>query len=397
MKTRSYILMVLLAFIVLSGAAASAATISISPHQVNPGDTISVTVQGLPDESALRMDWEVYIDEPGPTFLWSVEGLSFPINLQNASFRITNQNTQSNTVTLRNDVPYYESRELTLSGTSVNGIWTVYHGNDFINGTWPVIRNEGTVEEGKTSVLSLVEWYGIKRANPAIPEQQDGGPENFIIPLSVSGFEDGRVKFTIQVNGTNVLTDTVTVGSPVSRTGTLYLKSSPSSALVYVDGVYYGLTPRKVTGVSPGLRTVKIAKEGYADYVDQVLVTTSGIKMVMAVLNPASGSIRVTSIPSHADVYLDSQLAGTTPMTIAGVSPGTHTLVLKKEGYQEYTRSITITDGETIRLTNIFLLRSDLASSPRVFYLNASAGGSASRINPGAIMDRVNARFDQFR
>jgi len=63
----------------------------------------------------------------------------------------------TNKVTLQNDVPHYETRELTLSGNSVNGIWTVYHGNDFINGTWPVIRNEGTVEEGKTSVLSLVE------------------------------------------------------------------------------------------------------------------------------------------------------------------------------------------------------------------------------------------------
>ena len=396
-KTRLNILMMLLAFIVVSGAAASAATISISPHQVNPGDTITVTVQGLPDESSLRMDWEVYIDEPGPTFLWSVEGLSFPINLQNASFRITNQNTVTNKVTLQNDVPHYETRELTLSGNSVNGIWTVYHGNDFINGTWPVIRNEGTVEEGKTSVLSLVEWSGIKRANPAIPAQHDGGPPDFVIPLSVSGFGSGRVKFTIQVNETDVLTDTVTVGSPVSRTGTLYLKSSPSSALVYVDGVYYGLTPRKVTGVPPGLRSVKMTKEGYADYVDQVLVTTPGIKMVMAVLNPASGSIRVTSIPSHADVYLDSQLVGTTPMTISGVSPGTHALTLTRDGYQDYLTSVTISDGETIRLTNIFLLRSDLASSPRVFYLNASAGGSASRINPGAILDRVNARFDQFR
>ncbi|OPX67209.1 MAG: PEGA domain protein [Methanoregulaceae archaeon PtaB.Bin056] len=389
--------MSIVAALVTLGAAASAAVITVSPDHVNPGDTITVTVQGLPDESALRMNWEVYIDEPGPTFLWSVEGLSFPINLQNASFGVTNQNTVTNKVTLKNEVPNYETRELTLSGNSVDGIWTAYHGNDFINGTWPVIRNEGTVEEGKTHVLSLVEWYGIKRANPEIPEQENGGPDNFVIPFSFSGFEDGRVKFTIQVNGTDVLTDEVTIGSPVSRTGTLYLKSSPPAAMVYVDGVYYGLTPRKVTGVSPGIRTVKMTKEGYADYVEQVMVTTSGIKMVMATLNPATGSIRVSSIPAHAEVYLDSALMGTTPMTVTGVVQGTHTLTLKKDGYRDYTTSITITNGETIRLPNIFLIRSDLSSHPGMTYGNWSGGGFTPRINPDVLRQRVNAQFDKVR
>ncbi len=397
MHARTFLLIFGIAMLVILGATASAAVITVSPHQLNPGDTITVTVQGLADESALKMDWEVYIDEPGPAFLWSVEGLSFPINLQNASFRITNQNTATNKVTLQNDVPNYETRELTHSGNSVDGTWTMYHGNDFINGTWPVIRNEGTVEEGKTNILSLVEWYGIKRANPDIPEQENGGPDDFVIPFSFSGFEDGRVKFTIQVNGTDVLTDEVTIGSPVSRTGTLYLKSSPPAAMVYVDGVYYGLTPRKVTGVSPGIRTVRMTKEGYADFVDQVLVTTSGIKMVMATLSPATGSIRVSTIPSYADVYLDSEFVGTTPTTVTGVVPGTHTLAIKKEGYQDYIRSVTITDGETVRLLNIFLIRSGLSSHPGMTYGNWSGGGFTPRINPDAILERVNARFDKVR
>jgi len=397
MNARAFILLCGIATLVTLGAAATAAVITVSPHQVNPGDTITVTVQGLTDESLLRMSWEVYIDEPGPEFLWSVEGLSFPINLENASFRITNQNTVTNKVTLKNEVPNYETRELTHSGNSVDGTWTFFHGDDFINGSWPVIRNEGTVEEGKTQVLSLVEWYGIKRANPEIPEQENGGPDNFVIPFSFSGFEDGRVKFTIQVNGTDVLTDEVTIGSPVSRTGTLYLKSSPSAAMVYVDGVYYGLTPRKVTGVSPGIRRVKMTKEGYSDYVEQVMVTTSGIKMVMATLRPATGSIRVSSIPSHADVYLDSALVGTTPMTVTGISPGTHTVALKKDGYQDYIRTVTITDGETVRMVNIFLLKSGLSQLPGMNYPNWSAGGIGSRIDLDARLSRVNTQFDKVR
>ncbi|WP_370693992.1 PEGA domain-containing protein, partial [Klebsiella pneumoniae] len=78
--------------------------------------------------------------------------------------------------------------------------------------------------------------------------------------------------------------------------GTLYLKSSPTSAQVYIDGIYYGLSPRKVTGVSPGIRTVKMTKEGYVDYVEQLTVSAKGLTLVMATLNPATASIKVSSI-----------------------------------------------------------------------------------------------------
>lgn len=397
MHTRASLLICITAVLAGLAATASAAVITVSPLHANPGETITVNVQGLSDESLLQMNWEVYIDQPGPEFLWSVEGLSFPINLQNASFRITNQNTATNKVTLQNDVPNYETRELILSGNSVDGVWTAYYGNDFINGTWPVIRNEGTVEEGKTSVLSLVEWQGIKRANPEIPEQQNGGPQDFAIPFSFSGFENGRVKFTIRVNGTDVLTDTVTVGSPVSRTGTLYVYSSPSAAMVYIDGVYYGLTPRKVGGIPLGTRTVKITKEGYADSVNRVQVISSGITPVMVTLSPAFASIIVSTIPPGADVSLDSLLVGTTPMTITGVSPGTHVLTLTREGYQDYHATLVIARGETVRLTNIFLFPSSLAASGRFWYTNITSGGPTFHLDKSAFTARVNAQFPKFQ
>ncbi len=392
MDTSSYSFIAGIALLLICSATGTAATITISPLQIAPGDTITVSVQGLPDESQIKMDWEIYIEEPGPTFLWIVEDLVFPINLQNASFRITNQNTATNTVTLENEVPYYETRSLTLSGNSVDGIWTAYHGNDFINGSWPVIRNEGTVISGKTHVLSLAEWEGIKRANPDIPEQQTGGPDTFAIPLSISGFQDGRVKFTIQVNGTDVITETVTVGSPVYRTGTLFIKSSPSAAHVYVDGVYYGITPRKVTGVPPGFRTVTLVKEGYADYTTQVQVSTTGMRVVYATLKAASASIRVNSFPRFASVFLDDQLAGTTPATITGVEPGTHTLTLTRAGYQDYVTTVTTTDGETVRLPMIILRKGTAAISRNTAAAGKTGEITSIRFDSDAYIERVLGR-----
>jgi len=393
MNIRESCILYLIAAMVVLGTAASAAVVTVSPHQVNPGETVTVAVNGLTDESSIKMSWEVFIDKPGSTFLWTVDGLAFPINLQDASFKVTNQNTGTNTVTLENEVPNYETRSLTLSGNSVNGIWTAYHGNDFINGSWPVIRNEGTVVSGKTYVLSLVEWEGIKRANPDIPEQQNGGPDNFVIPLSFSGFDRGQVKFTIQVDGIDVVTETVTVGSPDIRTGTISVSSSPSAALVYVDGVYYGVTPQKISGIPTGLRTISVTKEGYADYTAQVQVTTTGTKIIRATLNPMTASIKVNSVPRSASVYLDNILQGITPMVITGVAPGTHTLKLTKDGYQDYITTVTTHDGETVKFNMIRMQRNTAAKGQSTVEAGRVREQPVTRFDFSTSMERFSGRY----
>ncbi len=48
--------------------------------------------------------------------------------------------------------------------------------------------------------------------------------------------------------------------------GSLSITSSPSSAYVYLDGSYKGLTPRNITNLSSGNYTLKLVKSGYLDY-----------------------------------------------------------------------------------------------------------------------------------
>jgi hypothetical protein len=330
---------------------AGAVSISVSPLWVEPGDTITVTVQGLADGSDITMNWEVFIDQPGDEFSWDVVGLAFPINLNDADFRIENQNTVTNRVVLKNDVPNYGSRELTLAGNSVNGIWSASHQNDFINGTWPEIHNEGTVLSGKTNVLSLVEWSGTKGANPDIPQQTDGGPDDFSIPMSFEGFDNGWVKFTISVDGVNVASETVTIGSPVSRTGNLYISTVPGGADIYLDGVYWGKTPGFVQSIPPGLHHLLITKEGYTSYERDISVKASEITMLAGIrLYGTSGSLFVNSVPLNADVYFDSVFIGTTPITINDILPGYHNLRVSKEGYRDYNNDFFMRDGENKRL-----------------------------------------------
>ena len=54
--------------------------------------------------------------------------------------------------------------------------------------------------------------------------------------------------------------------------------------------------------------------------------------------------LAVTSVPGGADVELDGNFVGNTPSTI-GVSPGEHTVGVKKTGYKTWERKITVSSG----------------------------------------------------
>ena len=326
---------------------AGAVSITADPHYVDPGETVTITVQGLTDNSNVTMDWEVFVDNPDPAFLWEIQDLTFPINLEKADFRITNQNTLTNKVTLTNAVyPYQGERTLTLVGDSVNGIWAGYYGNDYINGTWPVIRIQGTLQPGKTNLLTLMKWHGIKTGKPWLPAQPTGGPDDFAIPVNFSGIQSGTVKFTITVNGTNVVTDTIVIGKPVSSTGALSVITRPSGAKISLDGVYYGTTPGIISHIPPGLRRVTLQKDGYQDYTTQVLITGKQVETLMVNLVSTqpqpTGSVLVSSIPSRARIYIDDVYRGLTPRMIGNLAAGEHELLLTKDGYTPHEQTFVV-------------------------------------------------------
>jgi hypothetical protein len=60
---------------------------------------------------------------------------------------------------------------------------------------------------------------------------------------------------------------------------------------------------------------------------------------------PAFGSIIITSEPSGAAVYLDNAIKGITPVTLEGIPNGAHHLLLRFEGYTDYTSDVSVMAG----------------------------------------------------
>ena len=221
----------------------SAATIDLSPHQVAPGGQITVTTTGLKDGEILTMKLIATLNRPGQSYKMEVRNLDFPINLDDASFEVTNHNTYSNTLNIVNYIPSVGQTIITTGGKSVNNLWSTQvsgEGRDDINGTFSLIKVSGlTKYGGAAQVTSIMEWNGIKQASEDfIPPQQNGGPENFTFTFTQNGIKSGSIELLILSNETVISADKVIIGSPVP--GAYVGSNTPYSFVSSVQGTPKG-------------------------------------------------------------------------------------------------------------------------------------------------------------
>ena len=182
---------------------------------------------------------------------------------------------------------------------------------------------------------------------------------NHNVVLRLAGYQQWSGTVNIQAGATTSISPTLTPNSnPV--TGDIAVTSQPSGAAVYLDGNYQGQTysgqPFDILAVSPGAHTISLSLNGYQDYSGTVMVSSGQTSQVSVTLTPstqpgAGGNILISSSPSGADAYLDNQYKGITPLTLTGVSSGTHTVTLKVNGYADWTGSVQVTSGQTTSVT----------------------------------------------
>ena len=60
-----------------------------------------------------------------------------------------------------------------------------------------------------------------------------------------------------------------------------------------------------------------------------------------------TGVLAVESAPSEAQVYVDDELKGQTPLTLYNFPAGTHIIVVKKEGYADFEKEANVKVGLT--------------------------------------------------
>lgn len=119
----------------------------------------------------------------------------------------------------------------------------------------------------------------------------------------------------------------------------LRIESIPPGAEVRLDGVPKGLTPLDLEGVI-GRPQVTVHRTGFEVWRAQVVA--SGPLTLRAELVSAVGQLEVTSRPSRAEVYVDGQKQGLTPLGLSGIPVGKHEVRVVSPRGDEGVRQVMI-------------------------------------------------------
>ncbi|MEI6293294.1 MAG: PEGA domain-containing protein [Methanomicrobiales archaeon] len=140
---------------------------------------------------------------------------------------------------------------------------------------------------------------------------------------------------------------------PTEATGSIKVMTSPTGALVNVDGVLGQTSPWIYTGVPVGGHVVQAFLSGFSPYSGPVEVTAGQTAEVFIMLYPltSTGALQVVTSPGGADLYVDGIYKGKTSTAIGSIATGTHVVALKHYGYQDLTGEVFIEEGKTTYLS----------------------------------------------
>lgn len=122
---------------------------------------------------------------------------------------------------------------------------------------------------------------------------------------------------------------------------------SVPGATVYVDGVAVGTSPIDgAISVAAGPHTLKVSKPGHAEFIDAVNVGANALTTVEVELVPFDAVVRITTDPPGADVFVDGNLQGQSPLELE-IPPGSHTVRVELDGYGPSEKAVQVIAGES--------------------------------------------------
>lgn len=153
------------------------------------------------------------------------------------------------------------------------------------------------------------------------------------------------------------------------------IDSEPQDASILVDGEVVGRTPANVE-ILQGDRQLIVQKEAWSDWrKDLVIMAGEDLDLGKITLQAAAGVVRLTSVPGHANVTVDGDFLGQTPLSLEVSPQQVHTLAVFKPGYQRHTSHLKLAAG---------------ASTSRRVVLVAQLGEVQFNIEPSTAMLKIN-------
>lgn len=137
--------------------------------------------------------------------------------------------------------------------------------------------------------------------------------------------------------------------------GNVYVSSEPGEATIYLDGNYVGISPKTISDIPTGTHSLTLKKDGYYDWDSEIEIVKGRTVSVNAMMEtreiPYDGSINIQSTPSNAEVYLNDEFKGYTPIIVRELGPSNYHITLKLAGYQDWDGSVDVSENEQEKIS----------------------------------------------
>jgi formylglycine-generating enzyme required for sulfatase activity len=142
----------------------------------------------------------------------------------------------------------------------------------------------------------------------------------------------------------------------ILRARSIYFDLQPSEGTLSIDGGFaLKIGPRYL--MLPGDVTVNASAAGYVDYQQTLQITDDQAQSYAVALQPLPGLLSLqTGAVSGAEVLIDGNLLGTTPLQNVEVAAGEHALLVRKDRYEDYSSTLQIEGRQQQQSVDVTLL-----------------------------------------
>ena len=156
--------------------------------------------------------------------------------------------------------------------------------------------------------------------------------------------------------------------------GSISIASQPS-AEVYLDDKYLGQTdqntPLEIKNMLEGKYHLKFIRGGFYDWEGDIAVLAKMDRSVKVSLIAKPGSMNIYSEPQGAQIFVDNNFMGETPMSLNKVAEGEHEIRLSKTNFQEWTQKVFV---RSFQPTDV---KATLEVSPGILSVSSNPAGAS--------------------
>lgn len=161
--------------------------------------------------------------------------------------------------------------------------------------------------------------------------------------------------------------------------------SNPAGAIILIDGENRGSTPAQLDLIQ-GERQLMLQLTGYADWQQSLEITANEAQDLGNIaLQAAAGVLELSSRPPGANVTLDGEFQGQTPLALELQPNKQQRLAVFKPGYRRHIETVQLASGETapkeLRLrAQLGEIRFNLAPAGATLWVDGKPHGAGSQV-----------------